>query len=256
MQKHEAIQKAHYDKIISSYDAHYSDVTSLAYRERFIYPLLFQNIPLEKSKVLDAMCGAGDVSSYLLSKGADVSGIDISEGAIARYKQKLPKAEGYIGSIANTEFPADTFDIITIIGGLHHLHPATEDTLNEITRILKPGGYLCFVEPHKGSFPDFVRKIWYNNDPLFEENEESIDLQYFKSKFETKYSFKYEYYRGNIAYLLVFNSLILRVPLWLKKFYAPLLFIIEMLLTPFTSMAVSSCMCINQWQKKIGPPFP
>src|SRR6266581_1635280 len=79
------------------------------------------------------------------------------------------------GSLPDT--PADPqhdvedgfFDAVFITGGLHHVHPNVAGAMAEIHRILKPGGWLCFYEPHTGSMADLVRRLWYRVDHLFEE---------------------------------------------------------------------------------------
>ena len=45
-----------------------------------------------------------------------------------------------MNSIHNTKFLDNTFDAIYICGGLHHVLPLLNETMNEIHRILKPGG--------------------------------------------------------------------------------------------------------------------
>ena len=103
------------------------------------------------------------------------------------------------------------------MGGLHHAHPRLDETVAEIHRVLKPGGYLCFSEPHLGSLPDVVRKLWYRVDPLFLSNEASLDFARLKRRFAGSFTFGPDHYLGNLGYLLIFNSLVFRVPLWLKR---------------------------------------
>jgi 2-polyprenyl-3-methyl-5-hydroxy-6-metoxy-1,4-benzoquinol methylase len=58
-------QQQHYDEIAAAYEAHYSDEWSVEYRRRFIYEPMFAGIELSGMKVLDAMCGSGQTTSYL-----------------------------------------------------------------------------------------------------------------------------------------------------------------------------------------------
>jgi SAM-dependent methyltransferase len=129
------------------------------------------------------------------------------------------------------------------------MHPNVDGAIDEIHCILRPGGYLCFVEPHKGSFPDLIRRWWYKRDHLFADNEEAIDLSEMKRKFASKFTFNRERYLGNVAYLLVMNSLIFRIPLKLKPFYTTPLLFIESLINPFQGK-LSSCFVACQWRKK------
>src|SRR5262245_54880026 len=71
-------QQEHYDNIAADYEAHYSDEWSVEYRRRFIYGPMFEGMNLSGMEVLDAMCGSGQTTSYLLARGAKVTGLDIS----------------------------------------------------------------------------------------------------------------------------------------------------------------------------------
>src|SRR5882672_9509044 len=78
----EQLQQEHYDKIADQYEAHYSDACSLEYRRKFIYEPMFAGLDLSGMKVLDAMCGSGQTTEYLLSRGALVTGLDLSSEVI------------------------------------------------------------------------------------------------------------------------------------------------------------------------------
>ena len=120
--------------------------------------------------------------------------------------------------------------------------------INEIHRILIPGGYLCFAEPHSNSIFDIFRNIWYKYDKYFEINERSIDYNVIKREYNLKFDFLKEEYIGNFAYLFVLNSLIWRIPLNLKKFYSPILLYLESFLQIFHSKYFS-CLVISRWKK-------
>src|SRR5262249_53337800 len=151
-------------------------------------------------------------------------------------------------SILDTGLESNSFDTVVIVGGLHHLHPNVNAAISEIHRILKPGGYLCFCEPHKSSFPDLIRQRWYPYDSLFADNEEAINLRAMKREFSSCFSFIREKYLGNFAYLLVLNSMIFRIPLRLKHFYTTPLLFFESLISPIQGRFLS-CFVVCQWRK-------
>jgi ubiquinone/menaquinone biosynthesis C-methylase UbiE len=247
----ERIQKELYDRIAVEYELHYSDKYSQKYRTKFYNDPMIGEINLKNLKVLEAMSGSGQTTDYLLAKGAKVTALDISPQVIASFQKKFPDCEAIVGSILNTGFPDEIFDCVVIVGGLHHLHPHVDRVIDEVYRVLKPGGYFCFVEPHTGSLPDIARKLWYKLDKnLFERNEKAVDLQDLKSKNMDRFDFISDKYFGNLAYLFVMNSLIFRIPLGFKRYYSDILINLEGFISHFQTKALS-CFMACQWRKKI-----
>jgi SAM-dependent methyltransferase len=167
---------------------------------------------------------------------------------MASFKKNWPDATPVCGSILETGLPDNYFDCVAVIGGLHHLHPDLNEAVHEIHRTLKPGGYLCFAEPHSQALPDIVRAHWYKHDSLFAKNEASIDVQQLKDDFSKHFSFKTESYHGNVAYLLVLNSMVFRMPLSLKRIYSPALLAVESVIERMQGRLMS-CFVVSQWQK-------
>ena len=244
----ERLQQQHYDDINAVYEKHYGDEWSRQYRHRFIHETMFAGVDLSGKKVLDALCGSGQTTEYLLERGAQVTGLDISEEAIDSFRNRFPDAKAVNRSLLESGFADNTFDYVVIVGGLHHLHPNLRSAVSEICRVLKPGGLFCFMEPHTGSLPDLVRQVWYKHDRYFSDNEAAIDLDRFQRDFGKWFAPKKLCYLGNVAFLLVLNSLIFRVPLSLKRFYSPALLAIEGWLNRLQGKR-TSCFVTAQWQK-------
>lgn len=245
----ELLQRKHYDRIAHEYEAHYGDSCSREYRRRFIYEPMFAGVNLDGCRVLDAMCGSGHTSQYLLSRGARVTGLDISAEEINRFRARCPDAEGICRSLLNSKLDSESFDCVAVVGGLHHLHPHLDAAIQEIHRVLKPGGHFCFMEPHTRSIPDLVRRFWYRFDNLFSENEAAIDIARLEREFSEHFKFTGTKYLGNVAFLLVLNSLIFRVPLKAKPVYSPALMSCEAVLAALQTR-LTSCFAVARWQKK------
>lgn len=102
--------------------------------------------------VLDYGCGPGYKARYLLEGGAlHVTGIDISEGEIEQ-AQLMAEREGFaektrfLATDAHaTGLDSHSFDLVVGEAILHHLDLRV--ALEEIKRILKPGGRAVFLEP-------------------------------------------------------------------------------------------------------------
>ncbi len=242
-------QQEHYDKIAADYEAHYSDQWSAEYRRRFIYEPMFAGMDFAGMNVLDAMCGSGQTTSYLLTRGANVTGLDISNEVLDTFQTRWTGAQALKRSLLDSGLPDNSFDCVAIVGGLHHIHPNLKRAVREIHRILKPGGYFCFMEPHTGSLPDVVRRVWYRFDRFFSDNEAAIDVAALQKDFGDSFELKQTKYLGNVAFLLVLNSLIFRIPPGSKKFYAPLLMQLEPVINKLQTK-LTSCFVVTQWQKR------
>lgn len=146
--------------------------------------------------------------------------------------------------------PNDSFDCVVLVSGLHHLHPQVGKAMDEIWRILKPGGAFYFVEPHTGSLLDQVRTRWYRQDRrYFAESEYGLDLAQLKRDYHTRFSFLEEHYGGNLGYFAVLQSLILRIPLRLKPLYAPAALWLEERITPWQD-STWSAFVLGHWMKR------
>ncbi len=248
--KSETIQKQFFDSISEQYLDHYNDPDSIYYRKKYIYDPMIRGMNVDDKVVLDAMCGSGQISEFLYPLQCTLHGLDLSEKQTALYKKRFPLAHVHAHSIVKTPFPDNYFDLIFLFGGLHHVHPHVKTVVAEIFRIVKPGGYFIFGEPHACSIVDKARQVWYKTDGFFMENEAAIDYVRLTRDFSCYFDVVGTEYFGNFAYYLIYNSLILRVPLSVKKIISPLFFFVESRIQPFQTHFFSSYV-IAQWRKKI-----
>jgi ubiquinone/menaquinone biosynthesis C-methylase UbiE len=102
--------------------------------------------------LLDLGCGAGENSVYFAKLGAKCVATDYSPGMV-EVALKLAEAnhvavEGRAINAMAIDFPDNTFDIVYASNLLHHI-PDPRLTLQEMHRVLKPGGKACFWDPLK-----------------------------------------------------------------------------------------------------------
>ncbi len=245
----ESLQQKHFDNLAAQYTSHYADPTGILYRNQFIYSKMFDGLPLKDSQVLDAMCGMGTTSEFLLTQGARVTALDISESFVEICKNKYPQVTAIQGSILNMPFKDNSFDYISIVGGLHHLHPHLNQGLTEIHRVLKKNGLLICMEPPAESLLDKLRQLWYRYDKYFEDNEMAIDLSRILKDHSENFSLSKVSYGLGPAYFIIFNSMITRTPLWIKKSLAPLMFLMDRIIERVTPRYLAAYM-VFRIQKK------
>ncbi len=245
----EQAQKELYDSLAGDYSQHYGDEWSQKYRRRFINEPMLGPVDLQGKRVLDAICGSGESTGYLLEKGAEVTGLDISEKEMLQFEQSWPQCRTHYASILNTGLPDNSFDCVVVVSGLHHVHPHVPDAIREIHRLLVPGGYFCFTEPHTGSLPDVARRLWYRHDDFFADNEAAIDLDGLKLEFGHEFEVCAQKYTGNVGHLFVLQSLVLGLPLRWKRYYAPVMLALEGVIEKLQGKRLG-CFAVCRWQKK------
>ncbi|WP_263970955.1 class I SAM-dependent methyltransferase [Leptolyngbya sp. NIES-2104] len=100
--------------------------------------------------LLDLGCGAGENSVYFARLGAQCVAADYSPGmvdvALQLAERNGVQIEGRVINAMSIDIPDNTFDIVYASNLLHHI-PDPKVTLQEMHRILKPGGRACFWDP-------------------------------------------------------------------------------------------------------------
>lgn len=111
--------------------------------------------PSVSPKILDFGCGRGQVVSAGLAKGFDIHGADTFEGMYEKWMDQCDEAlRGKLHKIHDNILPFDdnSFDLIISNQVFEHI-PDYKKSLEEIHRVLKPGGKLIALFP--------VQETWY-----------------------------------------------------------------------------------------------
>ena len=101
----------------------------------------------DQSRILDGGCGRGEWTVYLSHRGYPTVGLDISRELIESLKKQFPELDFRCGDLRDTEFSAQSFDLVFSWGAIEHFEMGLEPCLKEMHRILKPGGLLLFTVP-------------------------------------------------------------------------------------------------------------
>ena len=101
-----------------------------------------------KMKVLELGCGTGYFTKEAARSGASITAIDISPELLneAAEEVSLPNVEFIAENAYDMSFEDNSFDAVIGSSVLHHLK--IDNALNEIFRVLRPGGTVHFTEPN------------------------------------------------------------------------------------------------------------
>jgi SAM-dependent methyltransferase len=93
------------------------------------------------TRLLDAGCGGGGASVLAAKRGAQVSGIDATEGMIAFARERLPEGDFRVGDIEHLPYADGVFDVVFAANSLQYAGDRVA-TLRQFARVCKPEGYI------------------------------------------------------------------------------------------------------------------
>ncbi len=124
--------------------------------------LLTELVPLGGQQLIELGCGNARLVSALLARHADteVTGLEVDERQLAKnLAQPLPRLNFVAAGAQAIPFPDASFDGAIMLKSLHHVPmPLMAQALDEIARVLRPGGWLYVSEPvYGGPFNELMR---------------------------------------------------------------------------------------------------
>jgi len=133
------------------------------YQEKEETDFLYWQVQLQRMNVLpsgdrvllDAGCGSGTFGLSIVNGKALVAGIDICKTAVFSGKVRSKKQKldflSIVGDLENLPLKDNSLDTYLCRAALHHFL-SIKPVIQEISRVLKPGGVIVFIEPN-GSNP-------------------------------------------------------------------------------------------------------
>jgi SAM-dependent methyltransferase len=134
------------------------------YRTEWHIPAFARFADGAERQVLEIGCGNGADGAMFAMQGARYTGVDLTAEAVEATRRHFA-AEGLDGTFRqqNCErlsFADRTFDIVYSFGVLHHT-PAMQQAIDEVHRVLKPGGVARVMLYHRRSFNYHVRILFW-----------------------------------------------------------------------------------------------
>jgi SAM-dependent methyltransferase len=127
------------------------------YRRQLVAQMIDAFGGVHGEAALDIGCGTGGNLPFLRKYCATVSGLDLSEDAIALAREKFPQEDfhrGDVNELCNL-YAAGSFDLISDFNVLYHDWVKSDlQSMRDIHKLLRPGGVFILTEP---AFP-FLRR--------------------------------------------------------------------------------------------------
>ncbi len=141
------------------------------YRDFMVKKLkFFEIVKNENASILDFGCGFGYFLNYFYNKGyKNLHGIDPDQKLLNQIPKQIKTSLQY-GQKTNLE--SNSFDVVFIYCVFHHVGQDKDyfQVIDEVTRILKPNGYLFICEPGRRKtfiVMEFIIKILEMFSQLF-----------------------------------------------------------------------------------------
>ena len=139
--------EATYDGVAAEYDAWVGEGSMLA--DGTFEELVGE---VDSQRVCSVACGQGREARYLASRGAVVTGIDLSEELVdraRRYEEAEPLGISYLQGDAHTleGLDSESFDGVVCYMALMDI-PDLDRAVQSVARVLRPDGWFVFVITH------------------------------------------------------------------------------------------------------------
>lgn len=113
--------------------------------------------------LLDVGCGNGELIERMEALGWRAEGVDIDGSALRVARQRGLNVRA--GTLESQEYPADSFDAVTISHVIEHVHDPVR-LLRACYQVLRPGGRLVVVTPNASSWAHRrFKESWLHLDP-------------------------------------------------------------------------------------------
>ena len=205
-------QRKHFESISEKYFDARQNPNHLLYKQLICEQFFKRNsfVLQHGAKVIEPMCGYSEGKAILedhCRSDFEYTGFDFSRPLVERAKEKFPSANIYVQDVTKFE-GQEQFDLMILIGGLHHVYAHVSLVLKRLSSALKPGGYLINLEPTQNNpvYRWVRQRIYKKNDLFDDETEQAFDLSELNDLYcDAGLVIRDQMYPGLLAYIMYYN---------------------------------------------------
>lgn len=258
-------QRQHFESISGKYYASRRAATHLLLKDLMWHDFLAGKDFLKQPgmAVLEPMCGYAEGKAILekhLGIQFDYEGFDYSESLVRIVREGDPSIGIFTADITRYE-PTRQYDLIVLLGGLHHVPDHVEQVVTNLRAALRDEGFFIAFEPtHNNWIFKKIRERIYERNALFDhETERAFELVRFNELFTARgFTLVDQIYPGLLSYVLYYNPDAFPLLNFGGAALAKRLFAIDKLFFRNVVGRKLSFATLTLWQKKseIRPPPP
>jgi SAM-dependent methyltransferase len=206
-------QREHFNGIAERYQKHRRHANHLLLK-KLMWAKALRDLPLPRKhgyRVLESMCGFADGAAILgdhLNVEIDYSGYDYSDAVVAELAREKPELNVWQADATTWSPKNPEFDIVILLGGLHHVPNHAAKVVKHLSSGLGKGGLFINYEPtHGNPITRWTRESIYDKNTLFdEETERGFSVAELKSFFEDANFVPERFlFPGLLSYILYYN---------------------------------------------------
>jgi SAM-dependent methyltransferase len=206
-------QREHFNSIADRYHGA-RQASNHLYLKELMWRDVFAHFPDLKGShldVLEPMCGFCDgykIIRHHVSSDISYRGFDYSDAVVETVKSDNPDLDVWQADATKYVPAVDSYDLIILIGGLHHTPLDAQAVVRNLAPSLRSGGLFISYEPTYGNeLFQMARDRIYRNNSLFDEQTERAFPVSALEKLFTDAGLRSELicYPGLLSYIMYYN---------------------------------------------------
>jgi SAM-dependent methyltransferase len=217
------VNNEYYTDAARASDDYFREIEQRRYSTHYHLEDLFSSLAGSSGRLLEVGCGIGVDSIQLAKCGFDVTAVDLTESALHVAREfavrRGVEIDFRLGNAEKLEFPDGTFDAVYSFGVLHHT-PDIDAAVDEVHRVLRPGGTAYVMLYHSWSLVNLVHRVFRLPYESPKDRGDHCPVVYTFSRRGVRdlfRAFSHVSVRADYPFTYGFGPLCTRLPVWIRR---------------------------------------